>query len=138
MRQRTISRYAPLPCLLALLLFVSACASGPLSRLVGGNRDDHGCLGAAGYTWSEALHQCIRVWEVAERMEQGNHTAFVLFTADSSRVEVFSAEGSVVCLRNKANPGLWAARKGKERLTLQNSVMTLYTNSVTYTKEVRP
>lgn len=138
MKGHISARTTLLPCLLVPLLLVSACASGPLSRLVGGNRDDHGCLGAAGYTWSEALHQCIRVWEVAERMEQGNHTAFVLFTADSARVEVFSAEGFALCMRDKANPSQWAAKKGHERLTLQNGVMTLRTNSVTYTKELRP
>ena len=32
-------------------------------QLVGGQRDEHGCLGPAGYSWCEARKKCIRVWE---------------------------------------------------------------------------
>lgn len=30
---------------------------------VGGQRDEHGCLGPAGYTWDESLKACVRPWE---------------------------------------------------------------------------
>ena len=30
---------------------------------IGGQRDKHGCLVAAGYTWCQPLKQCIRPWE---------------------------------------------------------------------------
>jgi len=33
------------------------------SRIVGGEKDIHGCLVAAGYSWCEAKNRCIRVWE---------------------------------------------------------------------------
>lgn len=33
----------------------------PLS-LIGGNRDNHGCLSSAGYTWCAVLNDCIRLW----------------------------------------------------------------------------
>jgi len=32
-------------------------------QLVGGDRDAHGCIGSAGYTWCEPLNKCLRVWE---------------------------------------------------------------------------
>lgn len=32
-------------------------------KLIGGDKDDHGCLIGAGYSWCEALGQCIRPWE---------------------------------------------------------------------------
>jgi len=32
--------------------------------LVGGERDEHGCLGPAGYTWSEEIGACARKWEI--------------------------------------------------------------------------
>lgn len=31
--------------------------------LLGGDRDSHGCIGSAGYTWCEAKEKCLRVWE---------------------------------------------------------------------------
>jgi len=33
------------------------------ATLVGGDRDEHGCIGSAGYTWCEAKQKCLRAWE---------------------------------------------------------------------------
>ncbi|MFZ2038358.1 MAG: hypothetical protein WAV11_00230 [Minisyncoccia bacterium] len=33
------------------------------STLIGGDRDEHGCLGPAGYSWCPAKQKCLRVWE---------------------------------------------------------------------------
>jgi len=33
--------------------------------IVGGDQDEHGCIGSAGYTWCEAQKKCYRVWEEA-------------------------------------------------------------------------
>ncbi len=30
---------------------------------VGGDRDEHGCIGSAGYTWCEPKQKCLREWE---------------------------------------------------------------------------
>ena len=46
------------------LLGVSACAAPSKGPLVGNDRDVHGCIGSAGYSWSETLQQCVRPWEV--------------------------------------------------------------------------
>jgi len=32
-------------------------------KLIGGDKDSHGCLIAAGYSWCEAKQKCLRVWE---------------------------------------------------------------------------
>jgi hypothetical protein len=32
-------------------------------RLIGGDKDSHGCLIAAGYSWCEAKNKCLRTWE---------------------------------------------------------------------------
>jgi len=32
-------------------------------QLVGNDRDAHGCIGSAGYSWSEAEQKCVRPWE---------------------------------------------------------------------------
>ncbi len=37
--------------------------SASTTPLVGGDRDSHGCIGSAGYLWSEQKQQCVRPWE---------------------------------------------------------------------------
>lgn len=34
-----------------------------LSPVVGGDADEHGCIGSAGYSWCESKQKCLRVWE---------------------------------------------------------------------------
>jgi len=36
---------------------------GNVPRLIGGDRDEHGCLVAAGYSWCEQKQTCLRIWE---------------------------------------------------------------------------
>lgn len=31
--------------------------------VLGGDRDEHGCIGSAGYSWCEPKQKCLRVWE---------------------------------------------------------------------------
>ncbi len=31
--------------------------------LIGGDKDEHGCIGSAGYTWCEPKQKCLREWE---------------------------------------------------------------------------
>ena len=35
--------------------------------LVGGDMDEHGCKGSAGYRWCSRLEQCVRPWELAKK-----------------------------------------------------------------------
>ncbi|MFB0964405.1 MAG: hypothetical protein QMC36_01680 [Patescibacteria group bacterium] len=37
--------------------------SGTRPVLVGGDRDEHGCIGSAGYSWDADNAKCVRVWE---------------------------------------------------------------------------
>ena len=58
----------------------------------GADRDDHGCIASAGYTWSEARKDCVRLWEAGVRMvsvEGDDHFLFLVFSPDSARVELF-------------------------------------------------
>lgn len=32
-------------------------------NLLGGDRDEHGCIPSAGYSWCEAKQKCLRPWE---------------------------------------------------------------------------
>jgi len=35
----------------------------PTKQLIGRDKDEHGCLIAAGYSWCEAKQKCLRIWE---------------------------------------------------------------------------
>ncbi|XLQ20764.1 MAG: hypothetical protein ACKUBY_03755 [Candidatus Moraniibacteriota bacterium] len=35
----------------------------PEEQMVGNDKDEHGCIGSAGYSWSEEKQECIRPWE---------------------------------------------------------------------------
>jgi len=52
--------------LLPILIVMSCNASGD-KKLIGGDRDSHGCIGSAGYVWCESLKSCERSWELAKK-----------------------------------------------------------------------
>lgn len=60
--------------LIALVLpivLVSGCVNTP----IGGDRDEHGCLGPAGYSWNESVGACIREWELDDNQKRAAGTA---------------------------------------------------------------
>ena len=62
------------------------------SNAVGNDKDEHGCIASAGYTWSEVQKDCIRLWEKGVRMESvadKENTAYIVFASDSLQVELF-------------------------------------------------
>ncbi len=34
-------------------------------NVIGSDRDEHGCIGSAGYSWCEVKQKCLRIWEEA-------------------------------------------------------------------------
>lgn len=36
-------------------------------EMVGADKDEHGCIASAGYTWCAKTNQCERPWELAEK-----------------------------------------------------------------------
>jgi putative hemolysin len=42
------------------VIFLAGCVKQPV---LGGDRDKHGCIGSAGYSWCEAKQKCLRTWE---------------------------------------------------------------------------
>ncbi len=75
-----------------------------LSPLMGGDRDDHGCIASAGYTWSEVQQSCVRLFEKGIRttaVDGSNRSIYVLFSPDSLKAELFSSdsEKSEILLR---------------------------------------
>lgn len=48
---------------------------GELYQPVGGERDEYGCLGAAGYGWNEEVNACIRGWELTVNQREAARIA---------------------------------------------------------------
>lgn len=44
-----------------------AATSAVAAPRVGADRDAHGCIGSAGYSWCARERQCARPWELAAR-----------------------------------------------------------------------
>lgn len=68
---------------------------------IGGSKDEHGCLVAAGQTWSEIKQGCIQVFNVGLRLnptekEEGKAviSAFVVLSEDKSKLELFLPDDS--------------------------------------------
>lgn len=55
--------------LLIACLALAACQANEQQttseRMVGGDRDNYGCIGSAGYQWCRSENQCVRSWELA-------------------------------------------------------------------------
>lgn len=45
------------------------------NEVIGGQRDEHGCLGPAGYSYNETVGACLREWEVEETHRSDVKTA---------------------------------------------------------------
>lgn len=63
-------------------------------QLVGADKDEHGCIGSAGYVWSEVLQKCVRPWEVGVKLnavEEDTNSAIIIFSPDSLQVELMIA-----------------------------------------------
>ena len=80
---------------------------------VGGDRDEHGCIGSAGQSWSQLLQECVQVFELGTRLDPVNTTegetvisAFVLFNADKTGAELFLANEGKSLLLNEDNTSL--------------------------------
>ncbi len=111
--------------LFALLMFLSlsACKGQKPdgTPTVGGDSDKHGCIGSAGYQWSELRGECIRLFEVGIRLDPKakdlNQTtsAFIVFKTmdEDAKVELFLPGEKAVLLPKvgQGNAGTWKNKK---------------------------
>lgn len=91
----------------------------PQGNSVGSDRDSHGCIGSAGYTWCEAKQKCIRIWEENCFDEMQNQLQFLLankFGLNMSEVNVNITQSSDSSIRgtytiNNETSNFLAAKK---------------------------
>ena len=77
----------------------------------GADKDAHGCIASAGYTYSQLKKECIRTFEqkiqLKEIATKGNYTAAVLFNKDQSKAEIFLKEEKTSVILKRTAKGLW-------------------------------
>lgn len=64
---------------------------------IGGERDDHGCLIAAGETWSKMKEECVQIFNIGIRLnpveepedDDAIFSSFVLINEDETELELF-------------------------------------------------
>lgn len=81
----------------------------------GSDRDEHGCIASAGYTWSEVKQECIRIWETgtelnpAEAVENKTSNAYAVFSSDNKKAEIYiPGYAGHPAILESAKPGKWA------------------------------
>ena len=76
-------------------------------EIVGNDRDAHGCIGTAGYTWSQIRQECIRIFESGQLLspidKSETSVAFVVYSANWSKLELFSptSSTSIILLKSE-------------------------------------
>jgi len=53
-----------------VIVLVLAFQYGNNEPVIGGERDEHGCLGPAGYSYNESVNACLREWELNENQKE--------------------------------------------------------------------
>ena len=97
----------------------------------GSDRDEHGCIPSAGYTWSVLRNKCIRLFEEEtiqlKSFAGEERAAFLIFSPDHSEAELFlPTESSSILLHGVKNhpgeweQGTWLLQK-KDRYTLMKN-----------------
>jgi len=92
-------------------------------NLVGSDKDEHGCIGSAGYSWCEVKNKCLRVWEEACAREEEDldsiataikaklltkhGQSFEGMEVSVSRVEGDYAQGGARPAEEGAGGGMW-------------------------------
>jgi hypothetical protein len=93
---------------------------------LGADRDAHGCIASAGYTYSVVRQACIRVWEdaiaLAPTVTLGDPAlpAYVIRSSDWQHAEIFLPEQEdsvVLTLQTTPNDPAWEDPYGNWKLT---------------------
>ena len=85
--------------------------------MVGGGTDEHGCLVAAGQSFSKIKNGCVQVFDVADvRLDDPDNATLAIygiFSADKSRVEIFWASLPQSEILSKVKGGCYVSKNGK-------------------------
>lgn len=82
--------------ILSVIITICITASVTLAQqapMPGSDRDEHGCIGSAGYTWSAMKNKCVRLWEAGIKLQpidkSNTSAAYLIFSADRKQIEAY-------------------------------------------------
>lgn len=121
--------------MIIMVAIATSCASKKaIEPIVGADRDSHGCIGSAGYQWSEVKQNCIRIFEDGIQLSNiadkySSFAAYIVFSNDSTKVEAFipKVENAPI-LRIQGSAGYWSENPkfmGAYNLTHKDGIWTL-------------
>ncbi|HVI46058.1 MAG TPA: hypothetical protein VM802_14375 [Chitinophaga sp.] len=122
--------------MLALSFVAGTVSAQAQNKALGSDRDKHGCIGSAGYTYSVIKKDCIRTFEQKVQLNEihpkGSSTsrAAVIFSDDNKMAEVFAPgiKSSVVLVRT-GQQGKYKWKKGALQLEQNGQGYTLKKNN---------
>ena len=88
------------------------------STFVGADKDEHGCLGSAGYTWSKICNECVRVFTGIQlnpvqvnNNEDATLCAYIIFNEKRTQAEIFLPEVENSVVLNEVSKNSWKSSK---------------------------
>ena len=98
---------------------LSACAASSESSF-GSDRDAHGCIGSAGYSWSALKQTCVQPWNAADiKLDDPANSVYVVLSADKAQAEIFAADVPQNTVLEAVKGG-YMSKNGKVRLMREN------------------
>ncbi|MDR6528450.1 hypothetical protein J2787_003887 [Chryseobacterium rhizosphaerae] len=94
-------------------MFLGSLVFAQEMTIKGGDRDAHGCIGSAGYTYSQIKKDCVRTFEEKIKLKEvasdGGYIAAVIFNKDKKKAEVFvkDVEGGSLILTRPGKAKAW-------------------------------
>lgn len=124
----------------SLLTIVATGCKSSRPAAIGFSPDEHGCNAAAGYQWSEAKQNCVRVWEAGTRLfvPDGSNSMTpptLILSNDRKKAEIIYPNGFRLLLTAESD-NLWTT--GDYRLTLADSEWTLFQNGKMLLRSSKP
>ncbi len=120
-------KFLPITLLILLVSAMSFAQTNPMPGNVGGDRDSHGCIGSAGYTYSILKKDCIRLFEEKIQLKEVNPSGTstsnlaIIFSDDFKKAEVFLPEDSKsIILIRSGKKGKYIWKKGTVLLVNNN------------------
>jgi len=103
MKKSYITIFILMVVVLGIAGYMSPKSSKQSGDLIGGDRDAHGCIGSAGYSWCEARNMCIRPWEqyctatppktVTFKCESDKSIGATFYVGDDKYVDLVLSDG---------------------------------------------
>lgn len=101
--------------LLGAMFLSSLAFTQQKSPVLGGDRDVHGCIGSAGYTYSQIKNVCVKVFAQKIKLKEVNSDksstsmTAVIFSKDMKRAEIFIPDGNAksIILDREGKSKMW-------------------------------